>query len=436
VEAIRFAESPADLLSITVEAGDEVLGEGTVTVIPEGREAADIPLSRIPAEGEELKARLPRDRLPEDDVRYIPTEGAGGIKTWIVQDPAQPSPFLPLALAPEENAGPFVIERVTPADLAGADLTQASLIVLDDVTSLSREVLERLRDWREAGGGVFITLGDRVDLRYYNEVLLPALFPGISLGNLLGTDEATGKSWSLAPRAPGHRAFAGFEAAMAQPITGATFWKGVEVKTSPGVRTLAEFGPGLPALVQGDGALLFASSLDGRWNNFPTHAAFVPLLHQSLDAILSEGSEERVLVGSPVMGIVDRATVPTGQEPVCLGPGGITLEVTSRLVSRGLELRSAPARVPGFYAIQAGDRTVIRRAVNVNAEEESDLTPLTADELRRIFPGNRVRLVDPDTPLGTPVREARYGKEIWRELAVVVLLLMVSEAWLSRRGVS
>jgi hypothetical protein len=99
-------------------------------------------------------------------------------------------------------------------------------------------------------------------------------------------------------------------------------------------------------------------------------------------------------------------------------------------------LRSDPAPVPGFYAIRVVDRPVIRRSVNVDTRLESNLTPLTVDELRQVFPGEKVQVIEAGAVLGTPVREARYGREIWRELVLVVLLLMISEGWLSRRGVT
>jgi hypothetical protein len=209
----------------------------------------------------------------------------------------------------------------------------------------------------------------------------------------------------------------------------------VEVQGRPGLRTLAEFGPGLPALVQGDRALLFASSLDGRWNNFPTHAAFLPLLHQSLDAVLREGADDRVRVGQPVTGVVNRALVPAGARIDALGPGGIVLAAAGEAVPRGLQIRTEPAPAPGFYEVRAGDRTVLRRAVNVDPAE-SDLTPLAHDEIRVRFAGERVQLLEERTELGTPVREARYGREFWRELVAVVLILMLTEGWLARRGVA
>jgi hypothetical protein len=434
VQGARHADTPVDAVPVTVEAGSEVIGEAPLSISADSRETLEITLNRMPGEDEEIAVRLARDRLPADDIRYVPAAGGGRVRTLLVQDPAQPSPFLPTALSPAGDLGRFEVRRVAPEALLNADLAQLRLLVLDNVTSIPREAIVRLRQWREAGGALLIVLGDRVDIRFYNEALLPALFEGVRLGNLRGTDEATGVSYSLVPRAAGHEAFAGFDAEVGRPLTGADFWRIIEVQNDPGVRTLAEFGPALPALVQGDRALLFASALDGRWNNFPTHAAFLPLLHQSLDAVLREGDSDRILVGQPVEGVVDRALVPTGADLYCVGPGGVLLDVTREEVPRGMKLRAEAAPVPGFYTMRAGDRVVMRRAVNMDAAE-SDLTPLSHAEIRQAFAGETVKLLEEGDPLGTPIREARYGREFWRELVAAAFLLLVTEGWLSRRGV-
>ena len=436
VEGLRYGGEAEDDVTVTVESGSEVLGEGRLLVPVGGRQNTEVPLSRSPAEGEPLRARLSHDHLEADDVRYLPTLGSGSLVTWIVQDPARPSPYLPLALSPEGGPGSFVVERMSPGDLAAGDLSGVRLVVLDNVTGLPGEALARLSTWRSAGGMVLIVLGDRVDVRFYNESVLPILFPQVKLGNVLGSDNASAATYTLTARIPGHRAFSGFGVTIGQPITGAAFWHIVAISAASGVRTLAEFGPGLPALVQGEGSLLFASSLDGRWNNFPTHAAFLPLLHQSLEAMLSEGSEGRLLVGERMVSIVDPGFVPTGAELVAIGPEGLTLPVEAVREPRGIRLQTPPAPVPGYYEIRAEDRTIQRRVVNVNAEVESDLTPATRDELRQAFPGDRVRIIEPDVPVGSPVREARFGREIWRELVLIVLILLILEGWLSRRGVT
>jgi hypothetical protein len=85
--------------------------------------------------------------------------------------------------------------------------------------------------------------------------------------------------------------------------------------------------------------------------------------------------------------------------------------------------------------MRAGDRILFRRAVNVDPGE-SDLTPLSTETLSALFPGERVHLLEMDRSVRSPVREARYGREFWKELVAVVLLLAVAEAWLGRRGVA
>ncbi len=435
IQVARHGDPAADDVVVTVESGTEVLGESVVSVSPGTRETAQVSLTRLPGEGEEIRTRLALDRLPVDDVRYVPSLGSGQVSTLLVQDPAQPSPFLPLAMSPTGEGGRFEISKVPPIALNSIDLSTVRLVVLDNVTMLSREAVMRLRNWRAGGGAVFISLGERVDLRHYNESILPAIFPGAQLENLLGTDEATGLSYSLTPRASGHEAFSGFEAEVGKPLTGAAFWRVVAVRNGPDALTLAEFGPGLPALLQGERALLFASSLDGKWNNFPAHSSFVPLLHQALDAVLKEGDDGSRLVGDPVAGFVDRSAIPTGTDIMGFGPDGLILEAEIRPAPRGVELRTEAAPAPGFYTIRAGDRVLVRSAVNLDTAE-SDLTPLTDDELLAMFPRDGVQILPASVSLGSPIREARYGREFWRELVVLVLLIMLAEGWLSRRGVA
>jgi hypothetical protein len=187
--------------------------------------------------------------------------------------------------------------------------------------------------------------------------------------------------------------------------------------------------------VEGDGALLFASSLDGRWSNFPTHAAFVPLLHQGLEALREAGGADRLLVGESLDAVVDGGLIPAGAEIVAHGPGSILLPVTSEFVPRGVHLRSTPAPEPGAYEIRAAGRVLYRQAVNVDSRE-SDLALLSTDEIQAMFPGDRVKLIEAGESVGNPVRESRYGREFWRELVAVVVLLLLVEAWLSRRGVA
>ena len=111
VQGVRHADTPADAVPVTVEARTEVIGEAPLTITAGSRETLEITLNRMPGEDEELTARLARDRLPADDIRYVPAAGSGRVRTLLVQDPAQPSPFLPTAMSPSGETGRFEVRR-------------------------------------------------------------------------------------------------------------------------------------------------------------------------------------------------------------------------------------------------------------------------------------------------------------------------------------
>jgi hypothetical protein len=61
---------------------------------------------------------------------------------------------------------------------------------------------------------------------------------------------------------------------------------------------------------------------------------------------------------------------------------------------------------------------------------------MSPEQLTQAFAGPKVKIIPAGESVGTPVREARYGREFWRELIVIVILLLIAEGWLSRRGVA
>jgi hypothetical protein len=189
-------------------------------------------------------------------------------------------------------------------------------------------------------------------------------------------------------------------------------------------------------LVEQDGALLLASSLDGDWNNFPTHGAFLPLVHQSVEALLERKGGGDILVGQQVTLVVDRGAVPSGAEIVCRGPGGAELPVRTETTSRGLLLKTKPASIPGAYSFLAAGRALGQRVVNVDTENESNLSVMEIADIKGLFPDRQVQVLAAGDPVAGAVREARYGREFWKELVAIALLALMVESLLSRRGVA
>ena len=63
-----------------------------------------------------------------------------------------------------------------------------------------------------------------------------------------------------------------------------------------------------------------------------------------------------------------------------------------------------------------------------------DLAPLERTRLERLFPAGRVRTLERGADLARRVREARFGRELWREFVLLALALLLAETLIGRIG--
>jgi hypothetical protein len=159
--------------------------------------------------------------------------------------------------------------------------------------------------------------------------------------------------------------------------------------------TLAQFTTGEPALIDceiGSGrALVLASDLDNRWNDFPLHATFVPFVHEVIQ-YLSGGrrSSDYVI-----------AQVPAGVPPV--------------------------AGVAPFTAVEGAAPRLI--AVNVDPAE-SDPSRLTADEFQTAVS----RLQDgAATEQRVEARQREESQHLWQYLLALMIAMLIVESAVATR---
>ena len=96
---------------------------------------------------------------------------------------------------------------------------------------------------------------------------------------------------------------------------------------------------------------------------------------------------------------------------------------------------SAPLERTGLYRATA-DGT-LRSSFAVNPDPaESDLTPLPERALVAAFPAGHVRVLRAGDDLALRVRQARDGRELWREFVLLALALLVLEAVIGRWGMA
>ncbi len=173
-----------------------------------------------------------------------------------------------------------------------------SVIVLS-TRGLERRGRERLSAYVNAGGGLLIAAGPDVD----GEVIADVLGSGMPLEI---TSTKTGRTQALAPADVRHPIFRSFGAEIAS--LGLVQFHDVAHVSGPSCQTLARFTSGDAAILDcaaGNGrAIIVASDLNNRWNDFPVRASFVPFLDQSVRYLSSHESRgAEYLVGEAPIGV-------------------------------------------------------------------------------------------------------------------------------------
>jgi hypothetical protein len=379
--------------------------------------------------------------------RKIPGEGASGID------------FVSLALRPVAMGGTgnlwgFIPHRVATDELSETNLRRAKCVILENVSRLSGRGLDLLKEFKDSGGTLLIVLGDKVDIRYYNERLLPALFParlvgveGTSDGGEYGQGERRGEGqrerqgegrvqergkgqgsfFSLVATIASHPILRSFDVSRGEAVSGARFYRLIRAEGLEESRVVAEFSQGLPAILEANGALLFTSSFEPEWNDLVVSGAFLPLLHEMLRYLCGAGS----LVGRDFHpGDVMEEELPPGQEASVslVDPAGKELRISKTKLGTSLLVRSEPMNELGTYRLLAGDEELSAFGVNIDPAE-SRLEALSKRELLKIFGGASIIGQDSRSELAGV---ARPGQEMWPFFLLLCLGFLVAELLVAR----
>jgi len=247
------------------------------------------------------------DGIPGDNTRYAVFGGGAAAASLVVTasgDLDKDAWYVRHAIAN--------LRGVAAVDVGGwtaEALNRYGAVILLSTRGLERRGREKLAAYVNAGGGLLIAAGPDVD----GDVVADVLGSGTPLvvgRPFQGRQSASSGSMTLAPADVRHPIFRAFGAEVAS--LGLVQFRGVARVAGPSCQTIARFTSGEAAVLDcsaGHGrALVVASDLGNRWNDFPVRASFVPFLDQSaryLADSVSRGSE--YVVGEVPIGV---AAVP------------------------------------------------------------------------------------------------------------------------------
>jgi hypothetical protein len=407
------------------------------------------------------------NHLPQDNRCYFAVEVLDKVSLLAVNGAPSDAPsrdelfFLKLALtvSPQEGArSPITVDTIGPAGLADADLSKYPLVILANVERLSDAALTKLEDYADGGGSVLCFLGDKVSAAFYNENLAGSnrrnggLLPG-KLAEREGDpaeDKEVATISAVDYEHPALSAFGDphFASLGGRSVTFKALWR-MEV---PAANVLMKASTGSPLLVEkrfGRGrVLVFTSTCDRDWTNFPIRPAFLPFVHRLVVYLAQEPLGMQAFTHT---GAVARIPVPAlkGDTPLVKAPDGKSADAV-------LESGDTPAlvvtntTVPGIYTLLTPDQKGALGLFAVNLEDyESDLTYLDdaldgrgegdsreariESGLKDLLGRSQVVYVGEPEQTAEAVSAARGGFKLWDGLLLIVLGIALFEPWLANR---
>ncbi len=345
-------------------------GEATAALGP--NQSADVAFAGAPRGAAAAVSVDDRDGPAADNVRYAVLQGSRRPSVLVVASGAggRGGFYVQHALTAGESGGRgYDVVTTTGAQLSSASAADAGLparaaVVLLSTNGLERRGREALAAFVQGGGGLLLAAGPDIDGAVASDILGGGMTLQIDHPPVARSDART-----LAPIDPRHPVFRPF-AAGAATLSLVRFRDAARIGGN-GCQMLARFTTGDGALLEcpaGDGrALVFASDLDNRWNDFPLHASFVPFLQETVRYLASaRGVAADYLVADAPPGLPHEP----GVHSMSTGPAGAPRQVVVNVDPR--ESTSARLTPEEFQSAVTHMKDADAPARRIEARQQED----------------------------------------------------------------
>ena len=425
----------------TLAIGGREAQKKTATVPPHGAVQVAFSPIAVPMGATKGAVRITADSLTQNDVLNF-TIAPDEAVTVLLVEPNSPRTNQSLFVSRAFGIGDrpsFRVEQKSISALTPRDVDGRALVVLDEVAPPGGEVGARLRAALEGGGGVVLIPGGERSETWPAEwrALLPA-----TLGTTV--DRTTDAGGTLSSVDYAHPVFELFNAPHSGDFSTARFYRYRLLTPQPNASVPARFDDGSPALVEravGEGKLImWASTIDPFWTNFPLQPVFLPFVHQLGKHAGRYADPRPWFTAGEVLDLSRHGELTT---PFT---GGRASDSTRSLLLEapsGDRERATPSgaghlvtlREQGFYELRGPNTPVgSGRPIAVNVDPvESDLSHLDPQDIVvavTALPGQTV----PGSELNasTPQDQERRQK-VWWYLLLAAVLVMGVETLLSNR---
>jgi len=360
---------------ISVSINEKETARKTIMVAPNGTTLAEFTGFDLPIGFSKGRVRIEADdplKLDNDflfaldrreKLSVLVVDAGRARQSFFLRQAYTSSPDLPYAVT------------VTPLQsVTSEELGKHDVVVLNDVPRLSDNLRNRLDELRKTGQGQLVILGENADTGWWNSY---AKLPVKTTQKIFVAKDRGRPSVAMTTYDHNHSIFKPFETSTKLALNSAQFFAYVGMEAKPGAAVLAKFEDGSPVIIESPkedhGMLVFNSTVDNKWNDFPLKPSFLPLFHEMV-SYLSRYNESQgwyaLGEGIPVVGGLESAAAAV------IDPNGA--RQTLGQLSSGQARFFSPV-MPGFHEIRVGPDT---RVVAVNPPaSESNLEVMPPEDL-------------------------------------------------------
>ena len=449
----------------------------TVRIEPDGRSAVEFEHRFRTPGSHRISVGLEGDSLPADDRADAAVVIADALPALLIDGSPNPDPsraemfFAGFALSPAGNRTPWVQARtVSLSELTSADLSAARVAFLGNAARLSTEHVEMLQSFVDRGNGLGITLGDTVDMDWYNtglfdsgRGLLPARLESRQTAVDLMADDESVQPVTILSESLKLPWLSSFQTGSDDGFLEARFSDWFQVTPAVAVQadsrepdvaglsrlpsresavTAARLTNSAPLIItrrygRGEVALI-TSSIDADWNTLPAKPDYVAFLHELVFHLAATESSRNVETSTPLVLAAEPGVVET--DWVVVDSQGNE----STPVRAGDELRPVlrydETRLPGIYEFRRLDQNAGAEDAGpgemfvVNCDRsESDLTQLSDESWVELTGADRLRRMDEPGELFAALTSDSARVELWQMLLLVFCAVLTGEVVLTRR---
>ncbi|MGK0188476.1 MAG: hypothetical protein ACI9R3_004287 [Verrucomicrobiales bacterium] len=400
------------------------------------------------------------DVLVIDDEATAIIEVAAGIPVLIVEgapsdDPLETdSAFVLAALGgfADEELGrtvesPFKSKLITAPELDSVDLESYQVIVLANVSPLDAAVIGKLTNYVRAGGGLWISIGDQMQPKWFNDVLAAngAGLAPLEISAPEGDAAKREEFEMVSPPTQPHPATNLLSDTDKLDIDRAQIYRRFPFSgTVPrDLTVLLQLDNGSPIAVErrlGEGRVIVQSvPLGASWSNMPLLLSYVAMVHEWLWYLVEPGMVARNLnPGDPIsFEILSSREVPSDSALLVEMPSGEVEPFESPVASKR-KIHFTNTLNPGLYRFTTENHRDIGTFSVERNPEESNLARISDPEREKLrgvgmfFGSEQPKVEETKKTADRPASK----EPIWEWLLIGVIVFLIGESllalWISK----